>query len=122
MFNIIVAILFNAKENSWHPIIFSERPLPGPPEEGKPVRHKSSGHHTAGFKDRAEAVRNVETELAPKIKETYGEPRLTIKRDILWDGEDLPAMVEFFAEDRGELICTMHLMCEPKITEAAAAP
>ena len=39
--NPIWAMLHNEKTNRYHPILFHERPLPGPYSLDKPVRHKS---------------------------------------------------------------------------------
>jgi hypothetical protein len=58
--NPILAMLFNAKENRWHPILFLESPLPGPPDAAKPVRHKSKFHHTTGFPIRVGAIVEIE--------------------------------------------------------------
>lgn len=96
MFNPIVANLHNTKTNRYHPILFDERPLPG---GGGPTRHKSRGHHTAGFDTREEAIAECEKMVAnPQIG-----GRLCVDKDFAWDGEDVPAMVVFFSEAGGRL-------------------
>ncbi len=45
LFKPIIANLHNMKTGRYHPILFHEVPLPGPPNNGKPERHKSKGHH-----------------------------------------------------------------------------
>jgi hypothetical protein len=102
MFNCVIAMLHNTKLNRWHPILFSENPLPGPSEPGKIVRHKSAGHHTEGFATQAEANADAE-KLAIRVRETSGDGacRLMLDRVYEWDGTDVPAMVEFFGEREG---------------------
>jgi len=96
MFNPVVAMLHNEKLNKWHPIWFKESPLPGPPSEDKPVRHKSKGHHTQGF-DTREAALSAAKELSNALKEqAIGPVSLALEKDFEWDGNDIPAMVVFF--------------------------
>jgi hypothetical protein len=94
MFNAIVAMLINEATGRFHPILFYESPLPGNPENL--VRHKSKGHHTAGFDTRAEA------EVAARELAERQQARLALSQDLPWDGEDIPAMVAFFIEGRGD--------------------
>ena len=98
MWNLIFAMLHNTATDRWHPILFYESPLPGPPHEGKPIRHKSKGHHTEGFNTRDEAVIYCET----RAKELNAS--LCIEKAFAWDGEETPAMVVFFATCGDELI------------------
>lgn len=100
LLNPIIAILHNQKDNLWHPIIFTERPLPGPPSSDKPVRHRSEGHHTKGFKERSAAVAHINDELVPKITGA----RVALEGDILWDGEGIPVSTIYFAELGGKLV------------------
>lgn len=90
--NPIIGMLHNTKEETWHPILFDERPLAG---SGGPMRHKSSMHHTAGFKTREEALENAKNDLAPKAECT----KFALEKDFEWDGEDIPALVVFFDEN-----------------------
>jgi hypothetical protein len=99
MINPVIALLHNRKLNRWHPIVFDERPLPGPPSETKPVRHKSIGHHTEGFATREAAVDNITNTMVQEMKDRqWPEPKLVLREDIEWDGEDVPALVAFFVE------------------------
>jgi hypothetical protein len=95
MFNPIVGMLHNTKLERWHPIVFQESPLPG---GTGPVRHKSSGHHTAGFDTREAAITHA-NELIEKLKATPA-----IEKDFAWDGEDIPAMVTFFIVRDGKAV------------------
>lgn len=90
--NPIIAMLHNKVADRWHPIVFVENPLPGPPEAGKPVRHKSKMHHTTGFATQAEAEANAREDLAPRIEGA----KLALETVLDWDGQDIPAMVRFF--------------------------
>lgn len=105
MFNPIIALLHNVKLNRWHPIIFQEAPLPGPPTDPRPTRHKSVGHHTMGFPVRDEAVAAAR-ETGEKIRpQAIGPVQLALAQDLPWDGEDVPASVAFFTPNSaGELI------------------
>ena len=95
MFNPIICMLHNEKENKWHPIVFEEKPLPG---GNGPMRHKSKMHHTGGFDNREDAVISV-PELEERVKEqAIGEVRINLEKDFPWDGEGIPAMVIFFNE------------------------
>jgi len=100
LFNPVVALLFNQKLNRWHPIWYDESPLPGPPSDSKPTRHKSLGHHTAGFDTREAAIQEVKSTsdkvIAAKDATTVA---VAFDEDLAWDGEDVPADVAFFAID-----------------------
>ena len=104
--NPIIAMLHNTKENKFHPIVFLESPLPGPPEPGKPVRHKSKMHHTTGFPTREEAATSARGELTRKVEEHFGKPKYCLAKDFPWDGEGTPAMVIFFSDvqENGEVV------------------
>jgi hypothetical protein len=96
VFNPVIGMLHNTKLNRWHPILFVEAPLPGPPDVGEPVRHKSKGHHTAGFETRELALARAE-ELAKQIApDSIGPVSMSLEKDILWDGDGIPALVTFF--------------------------
>ncbi len=96
IFSPIIGMIHNEKENRWHPVLFKESPLPGPPSDDKPIRHKSHGHHTEGFDNREAAVASAK-ELAEQVKENaIGPVSLALEKDFPWDGEDVPAMVAFF--------------------------
>lgn len=101
--NPIVANLHNVQTNRFHPILFIESPLPGPPSDDKPIRHKSKGHHTEGFETREEAIAHCQELIPQLIPDSIGEPRLCIDKDFPWDGDDIPAMVVVFIERDGKL-------------------
>lgn len=103
-FNPIIAMIHNTATDRYHPVIFSESPLPGPDEPEKLVRHKSAGHHTVGFDTREGALANIESDLAPRMKQhAIGDVRTSLAKDFPWDGEGVPAMVAFFAQVGNEL-------------------
>lgn len=102
MFNPIVAMLHNTKLNRWHPIVFLEAPLPGPPSDDKPVRHRSKGHHTTGFATRQEALDWIKNDL--KMKDDVGPAKEALDKDFAWDGEDMPAMTVYFGEQDGKIV------------------
>ena len=99
IFEPVVAMLLNCKTNRWHPIYFRYAPLPGPPTDEKPSRHKSGGHHTEGFDTRQEALDHADLLAKTVYNETGQKPRLALDHNILWDGEDVPAMVAFFIDN-----------------------
>lgn len=103
MFNLIWAMLHNTTTDRWHPILFYESPLPGPPQPGKPIRHRSKGHHTEGLDTREEALASIEADTL-KLAENYGPVRKCVDKAFEWDGNDLPAMVVYFAEQDGQLV------------------
>ncbi len=78
------------------PILFQERPLPGPEVEGKLVRHKSFGHHTEGFDTREEALRSID-DTSAKMEQSSGR---ALAGDFEWDGEETPALVAFFEKNQ----------------------
>lgn len=96
LFSPVVAMLHNQKLNRWHPILYVESPLPGPPTPEKPIRHKSKGHHTTGFETREAALTSAR-ELAMRAKEhSIGNVRLAVEEDLPWDGNGIPADTAFF--------------------------
>lgn len=103
--NPIIGMLHNTATGRYHWIIFLARPLPGPGELDKPsvsakwTRYKSHSHHTDGFATREQALTYVREELAPIVQGGFGlEPRLCLEKSFAWDGQDVPAMVVFFAK------------------------
>lgn len=98
MMNPIVALIHNAKLNRWHTVVYRESPLPG---NAGPMRHKSFGHHTDGFATRELAVADAEA-TAKKIIEAklWTTCLLALGDDMEWDGEDIPADVAFFIDNK----------------------
>jgi hypothetical protein len=82
----IFAILQNVRTGRYHPILFFHAPMP--PGFGPEHRYRSLGHHIPGF-DTAEEARQC-------CAEHTNSGRL-----IPWDGEEIPAMDEFFNEKPG---------------------
>lgn len=99
MFGGIVAMLLNQATNRYHPVVFAMAPLPGGHTSEGGERYKTRGHHTTGFESRDEAVAFAEKEYVARIP--GGRPALG--GDILWDGQDTPAMSIFFGTVNGEL-------------------
>lgn len=102
LINPVIGMIENTKELSWHPVVFEEKPLPGPDASEKPRRFKSKMHHTGGFKTRNEAIQGIEA-LAGKLIEigntpTYLKNLAEPVSDYSWDGEGVPTLVEFFSE------------------------
>ena len=100
--NPIIALLHNTKLNRWHPILYLEDPLPGPPSADKPTRHKSKFHHTEGLETREAGLAKAEELIKRMIEQGY---TTSVKRcldgDMEWDGEDVPASMAFFIETDG---------------------
>lgn len=89
----LVMMLFNTATKNYHPILYFEKPMPGPydsEENRKIVRFKSKGHRTVGFADRAEAVASIEKEITPKMPELNYTLRIELEGDLEWDGVDMP--------------------------------
>ncbi len=113
LFNPVLAMLFNTALKRWHPILFVEAPLPGPPSADKPVRHRSRGHHTVGFATRYGALVNAVTSgRNPEVN-----ARFAMDEDMLWDGQGVPASVVFF--DETQLATTLDPAAD-KFTQLAA--
>jgi hypothetical protein len=84
-------ILKNTKTGRYHPILFRRAPMPGNSDADLALqRYKSAGHHTAGFATLEEA----QSDLA---RPQYAEQGYKDSGAIWeWDGENVPAMVEWF--------------------------
>lgn len=82
----IWTILFNINTKRFHPVFFSESPLPGPVpsvEEIKVVRLKSRMHHTGGLDTFEKAVTDMKAN-----SEKLRVPETNIwKCAFAWDGE-----------------------------------
>lgn len=89
LFNPVIATLHNALTDRWHPILFVESPLPG---GAIPLRHKSKGHHTAGFDTKVSADHYSATELSSQAGGAEFMPGVIFE----WDGIGVPAIVHFF--------------------------
>lgn len=92
----MVGLLRNGKTGRWHPACFDTSQSPG---ETRGVTYWSTGHHTRGFTNRGEAL-----SAARHVAETLvgtgcaSECLLALAKDIEWDGENPPAMVESVGE------------------------
>lgn len=92
----LVRMLFNTAKQTWHPIFYLESPFPGPIDEQKVARLKSKMHHTSGFSVREDAVKSINDDMVPKIKEhfpLYNDMKIDIDIDQQWDGLDMPVDV-----------------------------
>lgn len=93
----IISILYNEKTTKYHPILFRHHGLPGACDA---PRYKSLGHHTGGFVFRLEALEEC-AEMSVKLD---GEVGLSLEKDFLWDGEEMPGMVLLFVEKDGQYL------------------
>ena len=75
--------MINTATERFHPISFRPSPMPS----GAAPRYKSLGHHTEGFDTKIEAIDWVKSE----------ERMLLTTREYAWDGEYVPAMIDFFS-------------------------
>lgn len=82
----LIMILFNIKEQTWHPILYFEHPFAN---EIDVCRFKSKGHRTIGLKTREEALATIKPELEDRLEgyKVYKD----LDNDLMWDGEDIPA-------------------------------
>jgi len=55
-----IVILHDRETGRYHPALYVESPLPGPPEPRSFVRLKSKMHHTTGFESLTEAQAEVD--------------------------------------------------------------
>jgi hypothetical protein len=86
----LIMMLFNLKEETYHPILYFESPIPGNPENL--VRYKSKGHITIGLKNREEAIKTIQPKLMGKLL-NYNITQ-ELDGDIPWDGDGVPADVQ----------------------------
>lgn len=92
----LIMMLFNLKEQTYHPIYYFEHPFPsGNPEDI--FRFKSKGHRTIGFKVRQDALESIETELVQRLigYKIYKE----LDEDLIWEGDDIPADIQLRGSD-----------------------
>jgi len=86
-------MLKNTATGRFHPIVFRYAPPPSGDLSGGFRRYKSIGHHTKGFDTLEEAITHVKEHSEWEWTEMVWE----------WDGEGVPAMVEWFAEPKKEV-------------------
>jgi hypothetical protein len=85
----IWGIIKNTAADTFHPVCF--RPAPLPSQTTAPLeRYKSSGHYTAGF----EMIEQAQAEI-DRLLTTRPDDRDS-GRLYGWDGQGVPALVEFF--------------------------
>lgn len=89
----IWGMLKNTATGRYHPIAFRRAPMPGN-SDGDSImqRYKSLGHHTEGFDAEAEAKAHI----AASIEKAPGSLDAGVGWE--WDGEGMPAMVEWFSQ------------------------
>lgn len=98
----LVMMLKNTKENTYHPIMYFEKPLPGPLDgeaNQKLIRYKSKGHRTTGFKDRQAAIDTIEPEIVERLKPMGMTVIKDLDLDIEWDGIDMPIDTQLRSRD-----------------------
>lgn len=89
----LIQILFNTKNNTYHPIYFLQSGFPGGADakvNQNIVRFKSKGHHTFGFNERQAALQSIHERLVPGIKDAGYNVTLEVDQDSEWDGEGTP--------------------------------
>ena len=93
----LIMMLFNQNEETYHPILYFESPLPGDGYSTKEkhsgiYRFKSKGHRTLGFKNRQDAVDSIESEIIEKLPNyiIYKE----LDSDLIWNAVGIPADVQ----------------------------
>jgi hypothetical protein len=90
MNKMIACMLKNTTTGRFHPIFFRLAPMPGGADSDlRAQRYRSYGHHTEGFLTEEDAIVSAQA----TCKQSGAEFR-PICWD--WDGESIPAMVEFF--------------------------
>lgn len=88
----LIMILENIKENTLHPILYFESPLPGRPDHI--VRFKSKGHRTVGLIDKPSALKAIQEGLIDKLSKYQIYTDLD-NGYLPWDGEDIPVDIQF---------------------------
>jgi hypothetical protein len=89
--NVLIMMLKNLLENTYHPIMYFESPLPG---ENQPViRFKSKGHRTNGFKNKQDAINSIKPEIIDRLGDEYNIIK-ELDDVIPWTGLDIPADVQ----------------------------
>lgn len=84
-------ILINSSTGIFHPVIFRPAPLPSEDLSATAIRHKSSAHHTDGFRTLEEAIEWFSSDQGTRI----GAIDEGVRWD--WDGNGVPALVYWFA-------------------------
>lgn len=87
----LIKMLFNTTDKTYHPILYTESPLPSYTPEDKFTRFKSKGHHTIGFKEKEDALEHIQVDImqspalsdASFIEQYEGEV-------LPWDGREIP--------------------------------
>ena len=80
-------MLKNTATGRFHPIVFRPAPMPGGSDlDASAQRYKSLGHHTEGFATEDEAIASI------KAQPTWDWTGVAWE----WDGNDVPATVEWF--------------------------
>lgn len=87
----LIMMLKNEQTNTYHPIMYLEKPLPYSEESKNIVRYKSKGHRTNGFTDRADALLSIDKELTAQLKDMGYNVNKELDGDLLWDGIEIPA-------------------------------
>jgi len=93
----LIMMLKNTATNTYHPIMYFEKPFPDLESEGnqKLIRYKSKGHRTVGFAERQDAIDSIDKELSvEKLKGLGYNRNLELEGDLVWDGKDIPADVQ----------------------------
>jgi hypothetical protein len=102
----VAVILFHVETKRFHVCFIVERPFPGPPEPGKPIRLKSDMHHTAGEATFEGAI----TQLKDLTKKITLFPGNVVDNKVYgWSGQEGFSMI---AQDwREPVLKTFHDVC-----------
>ena len=90
---VLIMMLLNTAESTYHPIFYMESPLPGDNSNIGFVRYKSKGHRTTGFKSIDEALESIQTEIVDRLDDNYSITK-ELKGVLEWDGKDIPADIQ----------------------------
>lgn len=108
-FMFVIAMIHNVVTDRYHPVIYKPSPQPSW-SQGDLLRFRSMGNHTEGFDTHEEALDFVNNKMVKDVQNTIDKadsPMALIadkvytclEKSFPWDGEGIPAMVNFFALD-----------------------
>lgn len=87
--NALIMMLFNIPAQTYHPIFYIEKQLPGTIEELTFIRYQSQGHHTTGFKELKDALAEA-NEVKGKLEAMHYTVIVEVDNFLPWDGQGVP--------------------------------